>query len=517
VSHPFVVLVVLGIALRAVVWLTYGSDLFAGGVLSELAQADCKALLGDPVRLFQWEHTRLPTFAARKLLHCSLAPLLPSRHTDLLLISFADAVASALFYLILMRLSVSQRLGFAVALFWSVALIAWEYYRGSGTHNHINIAVLTMFLLAALLRFQRPGMGADFTFAGAAVIFCLTYGPALLIAPIVALGSSRFTRGTGHAAASLCVALGLPMAAVVAPAYKNHVEFGVLSPSTYLSLNMSQFAYIGMGYNNPEAKLNALLPELNPSPWWTWCYDRARHLHANARPIDALRGQCLDFDDPDSLALGAREARRLMDQAFTKSLVRDMAVAANESWLLRVGSPALMTSATEVVFARTTKKLWRVMFAHDPMGMLNAFLLANRSFFVWGPLMFDGVHHEPQHARAPGAINKIATVVAALPLLGVIGGAVLLLVTTIRLATRLLRGMAAAGAAVRPESFILCVFLIAFFAAATTMNLVSCCENGRQFQSMSPIPMVMGAYLLNLAIGWLMARRRDVGDRSADG
>jgi hypothetical protein len=47
-----------------------------------------------------------------------------------------------------------------------------------------------------------------------------------------------------------------------------------------------------------------------------------------------------------------------------------------------------------------------------------------------------------------------------------------------------------------PEVFFLCVILAAFFSVAAVLSAIACCENGRQFQSLSPIPMVVGGYLL---------------------
>ncbi|MEP5436810.1 MAG: hypothetical protein ABJQ08_09265, partial [Paracoccaceae bacterium] len=370
-----------------------------------------------------------------------------------------------------------------------------EYYRFAGTHNHLNPALMALIAYATVRRFQNPGLSADLLYGGAGVLLVAGYGPGVLMVYFTALLSIPWRHGVRRMVTSLILAASFPALLFVAVGAKNYARFGTFSTTTYLSINLSQYGYISLGYEAPGQRLIDLMPDLKPSAWWRWCFDR--RLARDASPIAALRGlqgQCLQFDDPASVREGLEQARFLRDDAMVKRLAVDLRMAESAPWALRVGSPAIMTSTTEVAHNEISKRLWGHLLRSEPLSLLRTFLMANRSFFIWGPLMFDGVHHEPHLIPAPKIINGLATGMAVLVMVGVVFGAGLCLLGTIR--TVRFRGELKKIVDCNQDLLLLCGLVAAFFLTSIMINSVSCCENGRQFQSLSVIPLIAGTYLV---------------------
>lgn len=489
------ILLGLGAVVRAAVWLYCGEDQFFVALPSVLWQSDCGEMLANIPLALTWEHTRPPLLALRGILKCGLWPAMHPAVVDLVMVSFADLGATIIIYLTFCRLSVPSRMALAVAGLWSISLIAWEYYRFAGTHNHLNPALMALVVYATVHRFQNPGLSADLLYGVAGALLVAGYGPGVLIVFFTALVSIPWRFGVRRMATSLVLAASLPALLFVIVGAKNYARFGTFSTTTYLSINLSQYGYISLGYEAPGRRLIDLMPDLKPSAWWRWCFER--RLATDTSPAAALRGlqgQCLQFDDPASVREGLEQARLLKDDAMAKRLAADLRMSDSAPWVLRVGNPPIMTSTTEVAHNDISKRLWPHLLRSEPLSLLRTFLMANRSFFVWGPLMFDGVHHEPHLIPAPKIINGMATGMAVLVMIGVVFGAGLCLLGAVRVVR--FRGDLKKAVGRNQDLLLLCGLVTAYFLTTIVINSVSCCENGRQFQSLSVIPLVAGTYLV---------------------
>ena len=308
---------------------------------------------------------------------------------------------------------------------------------------------MALVVYATVRRVQNPGLSADLLYGVAGAFLVASYGPGVLIVFFTALVSIPWRFGVRRMATSLVLAASLPALLFVIVGAKNYERFGTFSTTTYLSINLSQYGYISLGYEAPGRRLIDLMPDLKPSAWWRWCFER--RLATDTSPAAALRG-------------------------------------------LRVGNPPIMTSMTEVAHNDISKRLWPHLFRSEPLSLLRTFLMANRSFFVWGPLMFDGVHHEPHLIPAPKIINGLATGMAVLVMIGVVFGAGLCLLGAVRVVR--FRGDLKMAVGRNQDLLLLCGLATAYFLTTIMINGVSCCENGRQFQSLSVIPLVAGTYLV---------------------
>ena len=428
----------------------------------------------------------------------------------MLLVAAANTTAAAVAYLTFRRLDVGPRLAFGLAAIWSVGLIAWEYYRIFGNHNSINIAVVTFLVHAATVRFQQPGTRSDLWFAAAGGLTVLTYGPGLILVPALAVLSLPWRAGPYRWALSLALAVSLPAAVYGAAGGKNYANFGVFSTSTYLSLNTAQFGFISLGYENQESQIRTLMPDLKPSPWWTWCFDRERGDGSQSlQVLRAFQGLCIPYDRASAVREALDAARSMGDGRFQRSLERDLEVSETAPWAIRFGSQN-MSSATEVEFNEISKRIYGLRLRQAPMAMARTFLLANRSFFIWGPLMFDGVHHEPQAAAAPSLINAVATGLGLLFILAVAASGVALIILAVTLVRRLRHHGVGGAVALLAPRFLSAGLFLTYLLAATIMNAVSCCENARQFQSMSIFPLIAAGIMLRFVSDWIQRHRPNV-------
>lgn len=497
---PILAIIFIGIVSRIGVWAVRGVEIFDGAVIHRAWADDCTGVLSDPLFSLLWDHARPPMFALRKIIECAIADVMAPWHFQILLVSACDILAAALLFATLRRLSVDMKVGLAAAIAWSICLIAWEYYRIGSNHNHLNIGAVMLLTYMVVRRVQSPGRFSDIGFGFAAAFLVAAYGPALILAPILAVVSAPWPKGARQALISVGLALTLPALVFVSVGYKNYKHFGVFSTSSYLSVNLAQFAYISLGYDMPGEKLLSRLDKLDASPWWRWCFDRRKNDRTKPHPyLKGLHGQCLDFQDLQSLQIGLNAARERSDSQFVASLSDDLVVAKDAPWAMRFTDVA-MASKTEVVFNNISKRLYEVMIKTEPLALLRTFLMANRSFMVWGPLMFDGVHHEPQLVLAPKPINLAATALGYFLIAGIIG----LFAHAVWFVTRVIRIVIAQGPSgvtgISPTEFLIVGMFFAFLFTGTVMNAVSCCENGRQFQSLSPIPLICGiAGLAHLA------------------
>ncbi len=493
------ILLVAGAAVRLFVWIGHGATVFADRTLDRTWLADCRNLLSDPGFALAWDYARPPLFAIREIAKCASIDLIAPWHFNMLLVSALDVAAAALAYLTLRLLAVGGRTALAAALVWSIGLIAWEYYRFGGNHNHVVVFLVTLSVFTAVRRWRRSGFGNDLAFAASGALLVSAYGAGLILIPLLALLGTPWPAGARRATASLVLAISLPALTYLGIGLKNQGHIGVFSTSGYLSVNLAQYGFISLGYDRQGDKLISLLPAINGSPWWHWCIDRQRSGTTEPkRLLMGLHGQCLDYTDANDVQLGLDAAKRLGDARFTESLTQDLNVTAERPWAIRYTGAELATK-TEALQNEISKRLYSVVLKTEPLKVLRTFLMANRSFFIWGPLMFDGVHHEPHLAVAPRYVNWLATGVGVFKVVSVVAWAVFTIALALRLAAAWRRGLSPPfGTTIRSIWFGLGL-MMAFVIAGTIMNGVSCCENGRQFQSMGVIPFLTGVvFTVNL-------------------
>lgn len=500
-SRSFLALLAFGAAVRAAIWLAHGQDVMMLPADRSQWAADCAGILADPWGALAWEHTRPPLMVATRVFQCALWPAFDPTLVNMIVVSIADVFAAALIYLTFTRLSINPKLAIAAAAAWSVALIAWEYYRASGTHNHLNVFLVTLLVHATVLRFSAPGRSADLAFGGAGALLLSAYGLAVAVVPLFAVLSAPWAAGVRRAIVSIVIAISLPAILWTGVSYKNFKTVGIFSTSTYVSLNMAQFGFISLGYERPDEKLLGVVHKLSPSPWWRWCFERQRK--NNRTPEQAvlgLYGSCLQYDDPKSLKAGLEAAESLKDQPFIDALNTDLGIVTSAPWNLRIGSPQKMASRTEVVFVETSKRLYAEIMRTEPFALLRTFFMANRSFFIWGPLMFDGVHHEPDKILAPRAVNWLATLFGLAMMIAVVTGPILALRIGWR-AFAVFRQSGLSGlATVAGSEFLIAGALLTILVVSVPFNAIACCENGRQFQSLSPIPLLAAVFLMDGAL-----------------
>ena len=194
----------------------------------------------------------------------------------------------------------------------------------------------------------------------------------------------------------------------------------------------------------------------------------------------SLYGQCMFAERGYDYASLERAMTALGERRLASLVRQDRIALENRPWLL-TGGIAESNSRFAVEYGRVSGRVWADFLIEQPLGFFYMYLRA--TYFYLRGVVFPAVHAD---ATPPRIARLAGYVVAPVLLIGLIASFLVLPWAM----SDWIRHTSSFQALQSPQPLI--VLSVLLVTTTLSVNLLTCCENGRMFVSVSPIALLIG-------------------------
>ena len=488
-------LAVAAVTLRAVLpLLVPGAEydgLFAPLQPDDLAYRT--ALREHPVDYLLYNHVLPVLFTGKNALLHNLLPADWIRPAGYGALVAADAVATAVAFLLMRQLAVTRPWALLVAVAVSLRLIVWEVRDWGAGWDAFNPALVLLFAwtVARFLRDRSTGTAWVAGLCGGLLIAVFQFGLPVVVA--MAGGAIiLLVPRPGLIRLGFCL-LAIPGAVTAGIVGKNAAQHGLWSLSSGAGENI--FLNLNMALEDDEGRGALKFGIRHGYPdWWAWCYDEAerRGVHP-VRNVAGFYGACMmtPGGGTDFTALQDWLAAH-PDPALAAIVADDVDIARNRPWLWD-GPVKFRATGTSLAYGQVSQRLLGDILQEFPRNFAGRVYLNLTNHFLWetGHFLID---RDRATFNEPGLLRVLNRLAAPLFPVGFAAACVFFAAAAVvRVIAWIRPGPPAAH---RDTLFALGALSAAVVAVAIVSAAMACCENHRHAFCMLPLAMCLGAAAL---------------------
>lgn len=410
---------------------------------------------------------------------------------NLIFTSILDCFATAFVFLTLISLRIPALFAFLLSILWSVALIAWEYWRLSSHFDHLNVFLFSFFAWTLCWRyFQTNRLITDLTAGFSGGLLILFHSVAPMLVPILLILTQQRPTFEGRCLRKLFVAFIIPFLLILFTSGKNFIQFGIPTTSTIAGSTAMQFVSL---YRLD--KLTAFVNQHDYPQWWRWCYTTGSNNYSDdiGKCSGALYGQC--FKSPNGQYSFSQLEEKLIalgENSLYQIVQQDRLVAQEAPWKLS-GGVGESNTRFAIEYGKVSGRVWKDFLIERPHEFFLHFARAN-CVFLLGVDFLGGNRYEPQHMPRHWLVRLAGHLVAPVLFIGIIGAWIIIALTGFAMLKPQLAAFLPGDH--KNVQHILMVFSVGLCLTSIALNALICCENERMFVSLSPFAMLIGGYYL---------------------
>ena len=414
-----------------------------------------------------------------------------------LTISVLDSFSPAFVLLCFLRLKLPPLFSLVIVSTWSLGLITWEHWRGSGHFDHFNVFLFSFYIWAFYRSYKSASMRKNLIFgiASGLLILFSSFGPLIVLLTLILF----VPRSLVNNKRLIIVRTLIPLAVFILAGGKNYFQFGIPTTSTISGQNMLQFVAAEMDHLD---YLDGNLKKQNPfeefilqneyPEWWLWCFNSGMKngiQTATERFVNSISGLCIyDLDKRYNFDLLEEKLRQLNEKRLLAIIHKDKITVEKKPWLFYGGITESNTRFA-IEYGKISSEVWKDFIVKKPIMFITRYLKSFVLFMRGVIFLGDNKYYEPK--LRSNVVRIAGFAIAPFLLVGIMSAFILVFARVIKY---FLRNNELSLFLKYDDQNIMIISSIILIIYSLVINMITCCENERMFVSISPIALIIGGY-----------------------
>jgi hypothetical protein len=393
--------------------------------------------------------------------------------------SILNCFACLLMFKSLSEFKVNKFLGLLASINFSIATLAWEYWRSSSHFDHPNIFIFMFFCWGIIKFLDNQKFFNLVVLFMSSLLLGIFHSFGFILVPIFLILLIIFIKKNNKISLKNIIFLSFPVIIIALMCYKNYFNVGVFAPSTVGGQNTLQFASMWSSKH-----LDKLVKRSDLPYWWKWCYHKGAKVYPDIKVLGSLYGNCYENEDDKKNIKSILKQYGEID--LLNKIKQNDIKKVQKPWLFHGGIPE-SSSVLAVEYGKLSSKIWPDFLINDTKLFLTQWKSSIR-IFLNGSRFFYNDAYEPQYMPRTDQVRYAGKILYFVSCISII---IFLISPIFMLYYFFIKTISS------PKHLKIGFYALIFWSVGFLTTSFTCCENARMYVSVSTIPYLLGIVFIN--------------------